>query len=194
MCAALSRDGRTVISGSADMTGLVWRLSSTDSAPRQPNLLWEALAGDDTASAYQAIITMRDDGPRSVEILRGRLRPAAAVPADRLARLVAGLDAETFTARQQAKAELAAFGELAAPALRQALSGNPSPELRQRAEKLLADSDGSLPAARRREVRAVEVLEGIGSPAARELLADLAQGNPAARLTREAKASLDRMR
>jgi hypothetical protein len=39
----------------------------------------------------------------------------------------------------------------------------------------------------------VEVLEAVASPAARQALADLAQGTAGAHLTREAKASLGRL-
>jgi len=41
-------------------------------------------------------------------------------------------------------------------------------------------------------VRAVEVLESLGTPKAREVLQTLAKGAAEARLTREAKAALER--
>jgi hypothetical protein len=44
-----------------------------------------------------------------------------------------------------------------------------------------------------RELRAVEILERIGTSGARQVLRTLAKGSPAARVTREAKASLDRL-
>jgi hypothetical protein len=47
---------------------------------------------------------------------------------------------------------------------------------------------------RRRAIRACEVLEGIGTPAARELLAAWAKGTPGATLTREAAESLERLK
>jgi hypothetical protein len=43
-------------------------------------------------------------------------------------------------------------------------------------------------------IRAVEVLERIGSPAARELLTALAASAPADLLTREASAALERLK
>jgi hypothetical protein len=42
-------------------------------------------------------------------------------------------------------------------------------------------------------MRAVEVLEHIGTPDAREVLEKLTRGDPSARLTQEAKASLERL-
>jgi hypothetical protein len=44
-----------------------------------------------------------------------------------------------------------------------------------------------------RQARAVEVLEHIATPQAREVLRQLAAGAPGAWLTREAKAALERM-
>jgi hypothetical protein len=44
-----------------------------------------------------------------------------------------------------------------------------------------------------RSLRVVAVLEDIGTSAARQLLAELAKGAPGARLTREARESLDRL-
>jgi hypothetical protein len=46
---------------------------------------------------------------------------------------------------------------------------------------------------RLRRDRALAVLERIGTPAAREFLQTLAEGMPEARLTQEAKASLERL-
>ena len=69
-----------------------------------------------------------------------------------------------------------------------------SAERRRRAELLLIKLAGPLTLPDRlREVRAIEVMEQIGSPEARELLQVLAKGAPGAGLTEEAKASLERL-
>jgi hypothetical protein len=66
-------------------------------------------------------------------------------------------------------------------------------EMRQRLEQLLRKVEPSRSPDRLREVRAIEVLEHIGTSEAEQLLQTLAKGAPEARLTQEAKASLERL-
>src|SRR5262249_18530928 len=122
-------------------------------------------------------------------LLRAHLFPVPPADGRRLARLVTDLDSDSFETRERATRELALLGDLAEPALRQALENRPSPELRRRAQRLLAKLEGP----KLRQVRAVEVLELVGTPEAQKLLQELAGGAPSARLTQEAKASLGRL-
>ena len=87
------------------------------------------------------------------------------------------------------------LGSGAAPALRQALETNPTAETKRRIHEVLTAIETPQPLSRDglRELRAVILLERIGSREARETLAGLARGAPDARLTREAKAALDRL-
>jgi hypothetical protein len=66
-----------------------------------------------------------------------------------------------------------------------------SPEVRDRVKPLLAQLDRS--AGWLRTLRALQVVESVGTPEARQLLESLAKGAPDARLTREAQASLRRL-
>jgi hypothetical protein len=82
------------------------------------------------------------------------------------------------------------------PELRKALAGPASLEVRSRVRRLLRKAEverADLPANRLRALRAVEVLEHVGSPDAKRVLARLAAGAPAARLTTEASAALQRL-
>src|SRR5262249_40271975 len=109
--------------------------------------------------------------------------------------------------RQAALKGLEQLGELAEPALRKALKGQPSAEVRLRAEQLLARIAGAVTAPEQlRQLRAGETLEHLGTPEGRALLEALApgearawlealaQGAPEGRLTQEAKAALGRLR
>jgi hypothetical protein len=107
--------------------------------------------------------------------------------------LVADLDSDEFSRRKAASARLRELGIGANGVLREALSAGPSPEQRRRVEALLKVLEQPLRGESLREVRAVTVLERIGTAEAVGLLRELAGGDVAAHLTGEAKASLGRL-
>ncbi len=192
-----SPDGKWLYSGGEDTSVLVWDVARIvrDGLPAIPRLVvqtaWKDLAGD-AAGAYQAMHALRADPAQALPLLSEHLRPAQPVEKKRLAELIRKLDADEFAVRDEALGELEKLGEAAESSLRQALQGMPTLEVRRRIdallEKLLCPS-----AETARPLRAVEVLEHIGSREARQVLQTLADGFPEARLTREAKAALDRL-
>jgi hypothetical protein len=127
-----------------------------------------------------------------VPILKDRLLPAEAVNAGRLSKLLAELDSDQFTVREQAAKELSQLSERVEPAVRRLLQDKPSLEVRNRVKAILAGARPIPPAATLRSLRAIQVLERIGTPEARGVLRNLASG-AAARETREAKAALERL-
>jgi hypothetical protein len=156
--------------------------------------LWRDLAGDDALRAYQTVLELAGTPRLSVPFLREHLHPAPPVDAQRIARLLADLDSNRFAVREQAAGELEALGDLAAPALRRLLAGKPPLEQRRRGEAVLVKIDGPVRKPETlRAVRAVEVLEWVGTPEARRVLESVAAGAPEARLTQEAQASLERL-
>jgi hypothetical protein len=111
-----------------------------------------------------------------------------------LNRLIADLDADDFTVREKASEELAGLGRLAEPALKEALRGQPSPEVARRVRQLLKGLEGKgTPPEKVRTLRALEALERMGTPLAREVLRTLAGDGADPSLAQEAKASLQRL-
>jgi hypothetical protein len=107
---------------------------------------------------------------------------------------IADLDSDDFAVREKATTELERLAELAAPALRRALEGNPPAEVRRRAEALLEKvQEPASSVVWLRALRAVEALEYAATPDSRRFLEALAKGVPDARLTREAKAAAERL-
>jgi hypothetical protein len=199
-CLAFTPDGHRLLTGGMDTEALVWDLTAlpgleeprTEEAPRA---LWEDLASADAARAYRAVVSTAVFPGRVVPYLKDRLPPAPHdLPgAKRLARLIADLDDDAFEVRQKAERELEGLGDAAVPALRKALAGSPSPELRRRAEGLLEKSDPQfLTGEPLRQVRAIEALELAGTAQARRLLKELAEGGPSRR-TQLARTALDRL-
>jgi RNA polymerase sigma factor (sigma-70 family) len=190
-----SPDGKHLFSGGTDTTVLAWDLTRlikppparADQLPAQTlESLWSELAGNDAARAFAAMRKLAACPDQAVTLIKEQVRPATPPGNNRMAQLVADLHSDRFERRRQAEAELDALGELAEPALRQALADDPPLEVRQRLERLLSRLATAFPARQLCELRAVELLELIGNRAARQVLENLAGGAATARVTRQA--------
>jgi RNA polymerase sigma factor (sigma-70 family) len=199
MALAFAADGRTLISGSADCTAIVWDVNTLvtgkDARPVALDDLATDLAASNAGRAYRAVVGLAAAPEQAVPLLDKALWRAEAPDEAKLRRLLAALDADTFAEREQATAELRRLGKAAEAALRQALADGPSLELQQRVERLLRyleEQSGPTQEFLGR-VRAMEALEQIGTPEAQRVLENFAGRATDAELVREAKASLDRL-
>ena len=178
------------------MTGLApdGRLAPADLSDADREGLWRLLAGDDAAVAYRASWRLTAGGDATAAFLRSRLAPVPRDLGPYVDRLLTDLAGPNAAARQAATDRLEVLGPAAVPALRKALAGQAAGEARDRIEYLLGRAERAIPGGELlRAIRAVEVLERIGTPAARAVLADLAEGLPDAALTRETGQSLRRL-
>jgi WD40 repeat protein len=199
---AWTADSKLLLSASADTTALVWdvwglvghadcrldRLSSNEVEVR-----WSQLEMGDGTTAHRALRALARKPAMVIPFISSRLSPARVPAAGRLRQLVDDLDNEVFAVRSQATRELGKLGTVAEAALRQVPDGQCSAETRRRVEELLARIECKCSGEPLRHLRVVELLERIGTREASELLEQYAKGAPVARLTREAKASLERL-
>jgi WD40 repeat protein len=197
---AVAPNGRTVATGHADTTILVWDLAplaaTARSAPltdNQQETLWTNLAGEHGGRALTSVARFVAAPDQAVRLLRDRLHATKPPPADDLRRLLADLDDGEFARRESATKRLAEFGDSAEAALRQTLQGQLSLEARRRIEGLLAAPRIVRTSEGRRELRAIRILEQVASSDAKKLLEVLAGGAADARQTRAAKAALERL-
>jgi hypothetical protein len=196
-----SPEGKFVAASSLDAPVLVWDVEGNDDKPPstvpfsdgEKADLWKSLDDTDASSSFAALRRLLARPGPAVTLLRERLRPAAEVGEKDVQRLVRELDADAFAAREKAAADLRSVADRAGAALQKALRDNPPAEAKRRIEALL-ESTGPAGSERRREARAVEALEHIGTAEARELLRSLAGGAKDALLTREARAAVGRSR
>lgn len=178
---------------------VAWNVS--DVKPDRPatrakaEALWDDLGAEDAGRAYQAICALPARSTDVLALLHERLHPVPVPDPEQMARLIADLDDDRFAVRQRATEELRRLGEAAAPQLREVLTRQPCLDKRLRVEALLRWlTNPWVPSSKEMQaMRAVEVLERIATPDARQLLERLAKGAAHAPLTQHAKASLQRL-
>jgi hypothetical protein len=191
-------DGRRLISGSQDTTALVWdatgvlegRLSANRLTPREMEELWSTLLAEDSAASAHAVRRLSQVPAQSVPFLKERWRPAGPIAANEITRLIAELDEDQLAVREKATAQLARLGRQAEPALRRALETEPPPSVRIRIEALLGKLPRNESAEEARTLRVVEVLQRIGTPAARQVIESMALVATSPRVKEAARAAL----
>jgi WD40 repeat protein len=198
---AFAPDGLALASGGGDSAILVWditgrrpdgRWHGRPLTSRQLDACWTALADADAAKAYDAVWALVAAPEQAAGFLRKRLQPVPRPDEKVLARWIADLESNDFQVREKATEELSRLGDAAAHTLRQVLDSKPAPEVRRRLQPLLDQVRDWTPE-HLRDHRAVQALEHIGTPSAREVLQALAEGAPQARRTEEAKDALRRL-
>jgi dipeptidyl aminopeptidase/acylaminoacyl peptidase len=199
---AFSHDGRRLISGSSDTTALLWDVAALEQAARPPALalgadrlreLWDKLLATDAVEAHGAVGTLARAPAEVVPFLKAQVGGLSWPDPKKIPQWIAQLDNDSFDVREAASRELEAVGDAAVPALEKALEKPRSLEMRQRAQILIARLTKSrLPAKKVRVVRALEVLERIGTAEARRAVEDLARKPNTDWLRQEAETTLER--
>ena len=187
---AVSADGRTLLTGGYDRVAYAWTL-----APGQPATTVnpiDVLRSENAEQARQAIWTLADD-PEGPARVRGAIKPATEPKPETVAAWIADLDHPQFAKREAASAALVRAGRLADPAVREALAGKPTPEARERLEKVLPALPKRPSADEVFQTRAVQAMEMARREGARQLLREWAGGLPGAWLTVEAKGAIGRL-
>jgi WD40 repeat protein len=184
--------GGRAATGTTEGDILVWDLALSAWPARRParelsreqfDALWSDLARD-ARTAYRAVTFLAAAPAWSVPLLDAHLHRVT-VDNKRIEKLLADLDGDAFETRENATRELTRLRYRVEPMLRRALENKPSLEVRWRLEAILAEPK-RLPTADLRMLRAIAVLEHIGTPEARRLLEKLAD--------REAQAALQRLK
>ena len=198
---AFAPHGKVLASASDDTTALLWdvtrivRPAPSAKAPSAGDLekWWQALMDNDAGKAFAAMRDFAAAPKETVAWLNVHVKPSEPLDMKRTQELIQQLDHEQFKVRDKAMGELGKLGELVVPVVDKVLADNPAPEPRRRLEELRAKLTGFvLSGERLRGFRAVELLERIGTPEAREVLETLAEGAPGALLTISARQALKR--
>ena len=155
--------------------------------------LWSALGSDNSANAYQALAILTSGPRQAISFLSKHLKPVASADRHLIHRWITELSSGEFAVRQSAAKELEKIDEQIRVPIQNALKGNITLEVRRRLEQIVKSLPEIPSPETVRTIRAITVLERIGSPEAKAVLETLASGASGARETEEAKASLERL-
>jgi HEAT repeat protein len=154
--------------------------------------VWNRLADPDPRNAYKAVARLIEDPDHSVTLLFRHMTEK--LNDAEVEQWVTNLEADGYAVRTLAQRNLDAICDRVQPAIHRAIMRTRSKDALDRLQSLIANPVGSVgqPSTWQR-VRAVYVLERIGSPKAITLLKTLANGKDGSRTSWEAGAALTRL-
>jgi hypothetical protein len=208
LAVAFAPDGNRMISGSKDWTALVWDLTALwdrvapqgqsdrlgGSLALPADAAWRDLGNGDGVRAYHTICLLERRPREAVPLLRGHIKEFLSQEVPPVEQLLKRLDHDNFEEREKASAALERLGKDVEESLHRALADKPSAEMRLRIERLLEAMKDARPTPEQLRLgRAIEVLEHIGTPEARDLLRSLARKTSGTRVPQLARAALLRL-
>lgn len=164
--------------------------------PQEVEDCWVVLGNQDFLKSGKAVAMLAGDPKQTVAFVKDKLKPAgAAAPVDakKIEDLIKQLDSDSFEEREKAEVELKSLGASAMKPMQATLDAKPSPEVRKRLENLLSVFTVDISSADRQKLRAIGLLEKIGTPEALEVLQAVSKGTGEAVMTEAAKKALQRM-
>jgi dipeptidyl aminopeptidase/acylaminoacyl peptidase len=196
---SFSPDGRRFLACSGDAPCFVWdvygHLTATVSllSDKETARVWDDLSSDDPAIGFKSVCRLAVAGDSGVALLKAKMKPLQAPEAAKIDQLLADLKSPRFAIRDKASADLSRVADQNEPRLKKALEAETDANVRDQLGKLIAAAETESLDSRRGR-RAVEALEVIGTADAKRLAEVLAKGDPAGRLTKEAKGTVGRMK
>ncbi len=185
--------GSRLYSGGLDTSVLAWdtripvATGSGDLASA-----WTDLESRDARRALLAQSQFLAGPGEAIKIFSARIPAAEAIDPKRIERWIDDLDAAEFATRDAATTSLQNAIPQTGPLLEKRLAGNVTVEVRQRITQILSKREEKTPA-QLRQIRAVHIMEQLGTAEAKALLQTWASGYADAELTRHANQTLRRL-
>jgi WD40 repeat protein len=203
---SFSADGKLLASGSKDTTVVLWdwgyvstraKAPQGKGTPAKDKELLDDLGSKDAAKAFKAITALVERPAEAVALLKPLLRPVPAVKEAEVKRLLDDLGSEQAAVRDKAEKALADLGalEVVRKAVGQRLAAKPAEGVKVRLLRLEKRfQDGTITPTTLKLLRAIEVLERVGTPAARQVLERVAGGAPGHPVTEDARGAVARLK
>jgi DNA-binding beta-propeller fold protein YncE len=201
----LSPDGRFLATVGSYGRVLVWDVATRelDKGPKlqlstkEMTALWEDLGHPDFAKADAAWRRLASCGDNVVPYLKEKIKPISVPPPCDLKRIeqyISQLDHDTYAVCENAYKELLALGELVISPLQKMLANRPSEEARCRADKILKKvNEPVLTPERLKVLESIELLEVLHTPAAKQLLEEVARDTLIIQFRQDALFALERL-
>jgi hypothetical protein len=155
---------------------------------------WVDMRAQDAAKAWQAICALTIRPEQSVPFLKKRLPAKPKLEPKQEARLQDELENGDVATRERAVKKLAEIGPPALPFLHKLGRSGINADAKRRIAKLLGEpGKAGLLTEEARCRYAIEVLEYVGTPQAKEVLLAQAEGEPGSPVTQDAKSALSRL-
>jgi hypothetical protein len=156
--------------------------------------LWTGLSSTNLFRRRYVTDALKAHAGQAVELVEGKVKSAPVADRERVIGLLKQCEDDDFEVRERAMKGLNDHAHHFEPLLRQTLKAAPAGETRNRVSAVLAAAGaGPTPAGLTADLRGLELLEKLATPAARKLLASLAGGAAGARVTAEASSALKRL-
>jgi WD40 repeat protein len=199
MALAVAAKEQLLFAGNCDTTTLSCKLPNPSpldlAAQGKPADLLNDLRSEDTKQAHRAIWSLIQIGQPAVAEIRRRIRLAVAPDESLVKRLITELDHRDFRTREEAMQQLTHIGHAAEPLLRKALDEKASTHRRRQIQRVIDSINGPVSDPEQLSaIRAITVLETIGSRECEALLKEISTGDSNALLTSEATLALGRLR
>jgi WD40 repeat protein len=163
-----------------------------DDAPLEA--LWSDLNTDNELRRQVVRKAFRAAPKPAVALVAKKISPISKNLQRHVEKLIANLDDNSFRKRDEAMSEIQGLAHQFSPLLKKRLRQAPAGEVRNRLTFVLETmSAEKLPVVLRTNLRAIAILEELGTKDARAVLDQLAHGADGARLTVEAQAALERL-
>lgn len=193
---AFTPDGSKLLSSHNTRTALVWDLSYPKVAVGAAEKLWADLASEDPQVFQRAVAVLNANPKIAMELLGEKLKPAPQTAGSRTTEaLLADLESPMYRTRELATKELAKRMGSEYPELLVHMTKTKSSEVKDRLKSAFQMAPSPWPKLSNEElriVRSVGVLDKVATKESNILLKSLATGDPTARITQEARASLRR--